>query len=205
MAYSLSSIYVSFKQEVEELNRIVVELSSRPTILERDTHIEGCFIRFVVSWEIFSEEYFLRCLCVGRTRSRYEIKPLITSPRNKNDAFRKINANRRDRNKDYLDWLDSTLVKRRVDDYFRANSRVQKLIEAPDKLFEIRIIRNAIAHRSTSAINKFEKFVKDQLGYLSSLNPTMADLLIMKKRGTAKLIFLLLSDYFIGLSERLTK
>jgi len=85
------------------------------------------------------------------------------------------------------------------------NSRVQKLIEAPDKLFEIRIIRNAIAHRSTFAINKFEKFVKDQLGYLSSLNPTMADLLIMKRRRSGKLIFLMLSDYFLSLSERLTK
>lgn len=205
MAYSLSQIHFSFKQEAEELNRIVVGLSSRPISLERDTHIEGCFIRLVVSWEHFSEEYFLRCLCVGKTRSRYEIKPLITSLRSRNDAFSEIKASGRDRDKDYLDWLDSTLVKQRVDNYFRANSRVQKLIEAPDKLFEIRIIRNAIAHRSTSAINKFEKFVKDQLGYLSSLNPTMADLLIMKRRGSAELIFLLLSDYFIGLSERLTK
>ena len=126
MAYSLSSIYFSFKQEVEELNRIVVELSTRPTSLERDTHIEGCFIRLVVSWEIFSEEYFLRCLCVGRTRSRYEIKPLITSPRNKNDAFKKISANRRNRDKDYLDWLDSTIVKQRVDDYFRAKFKSPK-------------------------------------------------------------------------------
>lgn len=205
MPYSLKKIYFTFKQEVEDLNRIVVELSSRPVSLERDTHIEGCFIRFVVSWEIFCEEYFLRCLCVGKTRLGYEIKPLITSPRNTNEAFKKINSNRRDRDKDYIDWLDSTLVKDRIGDYFRANSRVQKLIEAPDKLFEIRIIRNAIAHRSTFAINKFEKFVIDHLGYLSSLNPTMADLLIMKKRGSTRLIFLLLSDYFLGLSERLTK
>jgi hypothetical protein len=205
MAYSLKKIYLNFKQEVEDLNRIVVELSTRPTSLERDTHIEGCFIRFVVSWENFCEEYFLRCLCVGRTRSGYEIKPLITSPKNMNDAFKKINVNRRDRDKDYLNWLDSTLVKDRVGDNFRANSRVQKLIDAPEKLFEISIIRNAIAHRSTFALIKFEKFVKDQLGYLSSLNPTMADLLIMKRRGSTRLIFLLLSDYFLGLSERLTK
>ncbi|OGP51081.1 MAG: hypothetical protein A2Y79_00590 [Deltaproteobacteria bacterium RBG_13_43_22] len=205
MAYSLTSIFFHFKKEVEELNRIVLGLSSQPASLERDTHIEGCFIRLVVSWEVFSEEYFLRCLCVGKTRSGYEIKPLITSQRNKNDAFKKINATRRERDKEYLDWLDSALVKQRINDFFRANSRVQKLIDSPDKLFEIRIIRNAIAHRSTSAINKFEKFVKDQLGYLYSLNPTMADLLIMKKRGATKIIFLLLSDYFLGLSERLTK
>ncbi|MBU3927835.1 MAG: hypothetical protein KKB74_08525 [Bacteroidetes bacterium] len=205
MSYSLKKTYFSFKQEVEGLNRIVVDLSAQPTSLERDTHIEGCFIRFVVSWECFCEEYFLRCLCVGKTRSGHEIKPSVSAPRNLNEAFKKININKHDRDKDYLDWLDSTLLKNRIGDYFRANSRVQKLIDAPDRLFEIRVIRNAIAHRSTNAINKFEKFVKDQLGYLSSLNPTMADLLIMKKRGSTRLIFLLLSDYFLDLSERLTK
>lgn len=205
MAYSLGSIYLPFKEEVEELNRIVVSLSAQPSSLERDTHLEGCFIRLVVSWENFSEEYFLRCLCVGITRSGREIRPLITSLKNKNEAFKKLHANRRDRDKDYLDWLDSSLVRQRAEDYFRINSRVQKLIESPDRLFEIRVIRNAVAHRSISAIYKFEKFVKDQLGYLSSLNPTMADLLIMRKRGSTKLIFLLLSDYFLGLSERLTK
>lgn len=205
MPYSLKNIYFTFKQEVEHLNRIIAELSSQPASLERDTHIEGCYIRFVVSWELFCEEYFLRCLCGGKSRSGYKINPLITCPRNIKDAFKKIDAKRSDRDKDYLTWLDPTLVQYRINDYFRANSRVQKLIEAPEKLFEIRIIRNAIAHRSTFAIKKFEKFVIDQLGYLSSLNPTMADLLIMKKRGSTRLIFLFLSDYFLGLSERLTK
>ena len=205
MAYSLSTIYFSFKEEVEELNRIVVHLSPQPHSIQRDTHLEGCFIRLVVSWENFCEEYFLRCLCKGKARSGYEIKPLISSLRNKNEAFKKINSNRRDREKDFLDWLDSAIVKQRIDDFFRANSRVQKLIESPDKLFEICIIRNAIAHRSTAAMFKFEKFVKDQLGYLSTLNPTMADLLVMTRRGSSKLIFYLFSEYFLGLADRLTK
>lgn len=205
MAYSLNIIHRSFKREIEELNRIVLELSSKPSSIERDTHLEGCFIRFVVSWENFSEEYFLRCLCVGRTSSKYEIRPLTTVRKNKNDAFKKVHANRRDRDKDFLDWLDSDAIKHRVNDYFRRNSRVHKLIESPDKLFEVRVIRNAIAHRSTAAVNKFEKFVKEQLGYLSISNPTMADLLIMKKKTSPKPIFLLLSDYFLGLAERLTK
>jgi len=126
MAYSLSTIYLSFKEEVEELNRIIVHISPQPISIQRDTHIEGCFIRLVVSWECFCEEYFLRCLCNGKARSGSEIKPLITSLRNKNDAFKKINTNRRDREKDYLDWLDSAIVKQRIDDYFRANSRVQE-------------------------------------------------------------------------------
>lgn len=107
-------------------------------------------------------------LCIAKTRSRYEIKPLITSLKNKNDAFKKINRNRRDRDIDYIDWLDS-------------------------------------AHRSTSAIFKFEKFVKDKLGYLATSNPSMADVLVMTRSGSNKLIFLLFSEYFLGLADRLTK
>jgi len=205
MAYSLNLIYLSFKEDIEELNRIIINLSTQPISFARDTHIEGCFIRLVVSWEYFSEEFFLRCLCGGKTRSSYIIKPLMTCSRNTNDAFRKININRMDRGKDYIEWLDSTLVKKRIQNYFRSNSRVHKLIESPDRLYEVRIIRNAVAHRSTAAIFKFKKHVKDQLGYLSSLNPTMADLLIMKKRGVNKHIFLQLSEYFLGLADRLTK
>ena len=205
MAYSLSPIYSRFKLEVVELNRIINTLENKPVSLERDTHIEGCFIRFVVSWEVFSEEYFLRCLCGGRNRSKYEIKPQVTSFRNLNDAFKKVNVNRRDREKDYLDWLDASTVKTRINDYFRANSRVQLLSESPDKLFEIQVIRNAVAHRSTNAMYRFEKFVKDQLGYLSTLDPTMADLLIMKRRRNSKCIFLVYSEYFLDLADRLTK
>jgi len=58
MPYSLKSIHNSFKKEVDELNNIILNLSTQPPSLARDTHIEGCFIRFVVSWELFCEEFF---------------------------------------------------------------------------------------------------------------------------------------------------
>ena len=96
-------------------------------------------------------------------------------------------------------------MQQRIDDHFRKNSRVQKICESPEKMFELRVIRNAIAHRSNSAIAKFEKYVKDQLGYLSALNPTMATLLVQQKRNSDELIFTLLSNYFYGLASRLTK
>lgn len=205
MPYSLNIIERDFRNEINELNRLIIILSAKPASIERDTHIEGCFIRFVVSWEIFIEEYFLRCLCVGKTRRNTTIGPKGTAFKNKNEAFKKLNKNRRDRNKDYLDWLDSTLLDQRISDYFRENSRVKRIVDSPDKLFELIVIRNAIAHRSQSAIIKFQKYVKTQLGYLATLNPTMAELLIQNKRGTNKQIFITLSEYFLGLADRLTK
>jgi len=198
-------IYDKFEKEVTNINAIVNVLASKKECLERDTHIEGCFIRFVVCWESFVEEYFLRCLCGAKTRNNKSINPKDAPFRNINDAFKKINKNRRDRDKDYIDWLDSTVIEQRINDFFRANSRVQKICESPDKLYQIIIIRNAIAHRSVSALLKFEKMVKDQLGYLASLDPTMASLLVQKRRNTNILIFNTATEYFLNLADRLTK
>ena len=205
MAYVLKSIFESFDQEIKELNQIVSVLASQPQSLARDTHIEGCFIRLVVGWECFIEEYFLRCMCRAQTRSKSEIKPKITPLKNTNEAFKKINKHRKDRDKDFTDWLDPTSLQQRVDDNFRKNSRVQKICGSPEIVFELRIIRNAITHRSPSAIAKFKKYVKNQMGYLSEMNPTMASLLIQKRRNSPNMIFSILSSHFLLLSHTLTK
>jgi hypothetical protein len=205
MPYSLKTVHSRFENEMTELNRLVLRLSTNPESIARDTHIEGCFIRMVVCWECFVEEYFLRCMCKAKTRNNSMINPHGVASKNTNEAFKKINKYRKDRDKDHSDWLDIKLVQQRVDDHFRKNSRVQKICESPDKLFELRVIRNAIAHRSSAAIAKFEKYVKDQMGYISAQNPTMASLLVQKKRNTNEIIFTLLSIYFVGLAEKLTK
>lgn len=106
MAYALKVVYESFEKDLTELNKIILVLSDKAESIERDTHIEGCFIRLVVSWECFVEEYFLRCMCKAKTRSKYEIKPHGVASRNINEAFKKINKNRKDREKDFTDWLE---------------------------------------------------------------------------------------------------
>jgi hypothetical protein len=205
VAYVLSKIYNQFEAQVSDLERIVISKSTESKSLERDTHIEGCYIRFVVSWETFIEEYFLRCLCGGKTRVKKEIRPLHTVYKNSSVAFTYINTKRKDRDKDYIDWLDTNIMKTRINDHFRSNSRVQKINLSAEKMYELVVIRNAISHRSQSAIIKFEKFVKDQLGYLALLNPTMADLLIQKKRKTNELMFIILTEHFKNLANELTK
>ncbi|WP_346856469.1 hypothetical protein [uncultured Draconibacterium sp.] len=205
MAYILSKIYDEFISQTCDLEKIVASKATEVQSLERDTHIEGCYIRFVVVWELFVEEYFLRCLCGGKTRSKKEIKPLHASYRSPSIAFKTINVNRKNRDKDFIDWLDAAIMKRRINDHFRSNSRVQKINLSSEKMYELVVIRNAIAHRSQNAIVKFEKFVKDQLGYLAVLNPSMADLLIQKKRRTNKLMFLILTEHFKNLANELTK
>lgn len=206
-SYQLKTTYESFRREVTELNRIIQILASQPASIDRDTHIEGCFIRLVVCWECFVEEYFLRCMCgaITRNSNKTPIKPKTALSRNTNEAFTKINTRRKDRDKDYTDWLDSKSLKIRINDNFRKNSRVQRICESPDKMYELVTIRNAIAHRSPSAIAKFEKYVKDQMGYLANMNPSMASLLVQKRRQNPDLIFTILSKYFLSLADNLTK
>ena len=90
MGYSLKKTYESFEKEILQLNAIVNKLAATPESMERDVHIEGCFIRLVVSWEIFIEEYFLRCMCKAKTRTNKEIKPISNPSKTINDAFKKI-------------------------------------------------------------------------------------------------------------------
>lgn len=124
--------------------------------------------------------------------------------KNTEEAFVKINKYRKARDKDFIDWLDNNSIQLRINDHFRKNSRVHKICEAPDKLYELLVIRNAIAHRSRSAIRKFQRYVKDQMGYIASLEPTMASLLLQNKRNTNEIVFTILSTYFLDLSRRLT-
>lgn len=205
MAYSLKSVYMEFHNEATELNQVISRLANEPTCISRDAHIEGCFIRLVVAWERFVEEYFLRCMCKAKLRSGQVLKPKVPPFKNTEEAFKKLSKKRVGREKDYTDWLDNVQISHRIDDYFRKNSRVRKICEAPHNLEELKVIRNAIAHRSKSSIAKFEKYVKSQLGYLAGLNPTMASLLIQKKKNTGKYIYTILSEYFLGLADRLTR
>ena len=205
MPYSLRKIYKELEREVVELNRLISLLALQQESIERDTHIEGCYIRLVVSWESFSEEYFLRCMCKAQLRSGNEIRPMSAASRNLEDAFKKLSKHHRQRDKDFMDWLEPSELTKRTNIYFRKNSRVQMLCESPDKLFALQTIRNAIAHRSKFAQTKFENYVKDQLGYLKPLNPTAAALLVQKKRFSQEYIFNILSNYFLSLAEKLTR
>lgn len=205
MAYSLKKPYNNFTDSAIKLNNIVIKSSTNSDSLEKEALIEGCFIRLVTSWEVFIEEYFLRCMCVAETRSGKTIKPRGGSYPSLTKAFERINKNRKPREKDYIDWLDTNLLKERANDFFRKNSRVSGIIAISGMSFQIVTIRNAIAHRSPSSIRKFKDYVRDQFGHITSLNPTMSSLLTQNKRGTNTLLFSIIVKHLTVLSDNLTK
>lgn len=204
-SYSLPRIYKVFQNEVSELCNIVTKLAGFPQNLERDVHIEGCFLRAVVSWENFLEEYFLRCMCSAKTCSGTILKPKTSRCSNVNSAFKRLKATSKGREQEYAKWISHDIIKQVTEEYFHHRSRLHRLYEAPDRLHALVTIRNAIAHRSKSAVSKFKDYVINQHAYLATLDPSMAELLITTKRSNSKLIFIDLIDYYLGLAGDLVK
>jgi len=204
-SYSLTRIFRVFQDQVSELCNIATKLSTLSQNLERDVHIEGCFIRVVVSWENFLEEYFLRCMCSAKTCSGTIIKPKTSRCINVDSAFKRLQATSRGREQEYAKWISYDIIKQKANEYFHHRSRLHRIYEAPDRLNALVTIRNAIAHRSKSAISKFQDYVINQHAYLATLDPSMAELLVTIKRSNSKLIFVDLADYYIGLARDLVK
>ncbi len=203
--YRLAPLFRDFDKTSSDLNNIVTRLALLSSTLERDVHIEGCFIRAVTAWENFLEEYFLRCMCSAETRGKSVLKPKALIATDSKAAFLSLLALSRAGNIGYLNWLDQHSLNAFANTYFHQNSRVHKIYESPDKLQAMTTIRNAIAHRSKKAIAEFEKYVTNQHGYLSRTHPSMAELLITQKRSNSKLIFVDLVDYYQNLADSLTK
>jgi len=202
--YTLGRLYNDYHTTISDLSAIVSDLSNAPQNLGRDVQIEGCFIRAVVTWENFVEEYFLRCMCSASARNKATLKPKTSCSRNTADAFRRLETNR-ERHQDYADWLSNDSLTQRVNAFFHHRSRLHRICDSPDRLWVLNTIRNAIVHRSVSAITRFKDYVINQHGYLASIDPSMAELLVTPKRSNSKLIFIDIVDYYDGLADILTK
>ncbi len=144
-------------------------------------------------------------MCAAKTRSNSILKPRTSRSRNTSEAFKRVKPTYRSRQKEYANWLSNDFINSLLKQHFHHRSRLFWICDSPDRLYVLNTIRNAIVHRSASAIAKFEDYVINQHGYLASVNPSMADLLITKKRSNSKLIFIDLVDYYDELADILTK
>ena len=202
--YSLKRSSKNFINAATELKYIIIELSDESKSFRRDVLIEGCFLKFIVCWENFTEDYFLACMCGGNTKANKIIKPKSSLLADKKTAFKKLNINRKSRESDYIDWLDNEKIKQYSQDYFRRNSRVHKLYEDPNMLHQIKTIRNHIAHNSGKSLKQFKESVIKQVGYLKLSKPNAADLLLSINRRKSKKFFIIYIEYYIELSQKLS-
>lgn len=203
--YSLDKLYVSFINKTNELVLLFDRIVSQPKSLERDLLIEALFLKIVIHWENFLEEYFLSCLCRGRSKSGKIIKPIIPAQRNKNAAFKRLTPNRGGRESEYLDWLDFNKLKNRCNDYFHHRSRIHFIYAKPELINQIQIIRNHIAHNSYKSLKKFREKIISSYGYLPVVDADVVDVLVATNRETSRYFYNYYISQLFELAKYLTK
>jgi hypothetical protein len=188
-----------------ELENVINTQSAQAKSFQRDLFAEACFLRLIVLWENFIEEYFLSCMCSAKTLSNKTIQSKDRVYPSKNEAFKKLNIQRRDRDKDYIDWQDADKIQQRVSDFFHAKSRLHKIYQDRTQLYISRVVRNLIAHNSHKSLREFKTFIINQLRYLPFTNPNAADLLLANERHSNRQFIYIYLDYYKHLEIELCK
>ena len=155
----------------------------RITVKRRDSMVELAFLRSFLAWERFLEESFLLYLLgkrppFGRTPRRFAMPPDGRAAR---DFILE--------GREYAKWDESSTTTR-AKRFFRAGQPFAGAIESRRHLLkEARTIRNAIAHESLSARDKFEQLVRGKLGILPPGTTIGGFLVTQVPRRTPPMLF----------------
>jgi hypothetical protein len=140
---------------------------------------EMAFLRAFLAWEVFIEESFVLYLLGqspprGRAPRRYVFLP------NQKMAVDWVAEGRK-----YARWTDPAEISSRAERVFYGGRPFAETLRSNQNILsEARTIRNAIAHKSMSARDKFETFVRTKLGTLPH-NLTVGSFLGTTAPGTA--------------------
>jgi len=203
--YSLKTLHRNYSNELNDILQILNDLSVLPKNYKRDIFIQGTFLRCVIIWENFIEESFLAAMCGCKTLSDNTLKPKGSKSKNKDRAFKKLSVNKRLRETDYLDWIDSAQLKHRIDENFHHRSRFHQIYRNTAVLNQIKAIRNHIAHNSKQTQRKFSEQIIQNNGYLAIPNPNAADILIATNRQHATMFFEVYINYYRETANEICK
>lgn len=134
--------------------------SSSPHISrkQRDWITELAFLRAFLAFESFLEESFI-LYSLGQRAPRGRAPHRFTFPPSRKDATEWVKEGR-----EYATWSASS-VSERAYRYFRGGGPFTNTLRASQSALD-ETIRNAIAHESTEAQQKFESLVRAKLGTL---------------------------------------
>lgn len=154
-ATALSDAYTArlrtFERARAKLERLL--LSGHVTRHDVSLFYEGIFLRTVTSFEALMEELFVGLLVGGLGPAR-NVHPRVTFQ--SHAVARDVLLGGRT----YVDWLPYHHTDKRADAFFRGGCPFSNLDNADKQRLERMItIRNAVAHQSRSAREKFERQV----------------------------------------------
>lgn len=153
MTWSLVSQFQTGLRQADETRIRVEKLHSNNKLLERDilAVYEGLFLRAVVAFEDLLEQVFFAILD-GRSPKKSWSRKIDGSKVTLRKCVYEEN--------NYLDWLP---IKRTVDRaciYLKSGLPFSMIDDGEkSQISQVLLIRNAIAHRSTSALKRFQEKV----------------------------------------------
>jgi len=129
----------------------------------RDSMTELAFLRAFLAWETFLEESFVLYLAGqkpprGRPPHRYTFPPSVKV------AMEWVIP---EGGKEFATWTVPLRVSERAERFFRGGSPFAPVLKShQNALDDSRFLRNAIAHASASAQEKFDNLVRQKIGVL---------------------------------------
>jgi hypothetical protein len=208
MPFPLKPISLKFRADVLNLKDIFDREWLKPKTFERDLLIEACFLKSVIAWEEFIENYTLTCLCEGEIRRGVIIKPKrgISVCQNLHDAFKSLKSTRVDWYTYYYDWLKPNSLEEKIIGRFDPRSRLHSVYSDRIKHNQIIVLRNAIAHSSRKTIKLLEGVFITLIGYIpyTSLSVKPVDFLI-ETDITGRAYFHILIDFYVYLEDKLMR
>ncbi len=127
---------------------------------QRDWIVETAFLRAFLALESFLEEAFI-LYSLGNRAPKGPAPHRYTFPPTKKRAIEWVNLGR-----DFSSWSVSSVTERALRFFRSGGPFTNPLSGSRTALDEARIVRNAIAHESSSAQGKFENLVRQKLGTL---------------------------------------
>jgi hypothetical protein len=120
---------------------------------------ELAYLKVFLSWERFLEQSFLRYLC-GCKDKRIKMRCFVVFPNLEHASMLVTPEGRR-----YAEWADASTVRERAKRFFKNGEPYWSALgQVMQRLDEMRIIRNCIAHQSSHASTRFEGIVRQAIG-----------------------------------------
>lgn len=167
------AVLTGFLRSLKDCERLAVDAyawslpnpaGARPYISRqrRDSMTEMAFLRAFLAWEAFVEESFILYL-VGQRAPRGRPPRRHAFPPNYKTATEWVVPEGRQ----YAGWTVPHHVSDRAERFFHNGRPFTPVLRSNQNVFEeARTIRNAIAHESLAARQKFETLVRSKLGTL---------------------------------------
>ncbi len=149
--------------------------------LHKEMVTELAFLRAFLAWEAFLEESFILYLWGKRPPKGYPPRRYV-SPQNRKVAEQLIVPEGRD----YVDWTAASKVISRAERFFRDGKPYSSALRAQQHMFdEMKAIRNAIVHSSSSSWEKFKSLTRKRLLGTYPHNLTVGGFLAMTMSGAS--------------------